>query len=139
MIYPRNSAETQRFTGANRISAKEVYADRLRGALLSRFAGCTLGAPVEGNTLDMLENHAKEDKIGYPPQSYWKTVPNPDQVRYIYQTFSDYTESKMNGVPCDDDTAYTILSLLIMTESKKGLNFELSDVAKAWQKYITDA
>ncbi|MGG4342176.1 hypothetical protein [Paenibacillus lautus] len=43
---------------------KSVYMDKLEGALLARFAGCTLGAPVELWGVDEMESWA--EYIGDP-------------------------------------------------------------------------
>lgn len=114
----------------------EQYRDKLRGALLGRFAGCVLGCPVEGWSIDRIEEYANECGIGFPPTDYWPKVPNPDQERYIYNTFKDYTRPCFDGIPGDDDIGYTLLSLLIAEEGN-GKNFTLQDVADAWLKYIT--
>ena len=114
----------------------EQYRDKLRGALLGRFAGCVLGCPVEGWTIDRIEEYANECGIGFPPTDYWPKVPNPDQERYIYNTFKDYTRPCFDGIPGDDDIGYTLLSLLIAEEGN-GKDFTLQDVADAWLKYIT--
>ncbi len=114
-----------------------IYRDRLRAAFLGRAAGCTLGAPVEGWTLEKIESYAGELGVGYPLLDYWPSIPNPDDKRYIYQTFKDYTKPFMSGIPCDDDIGYTLLSLFIMEEGN-GRDFTLNDVKKAWLKYITE-
>ncbi len=116
----------------------EHYRDSLRAAMLGRFAGCTLGAPVEGWTRDRIQQYAEECGTGYPPEDYWPSIPNPDDKRYIYNTFADYTRPHLNSVPCDDDVGFTILALLIAEEGH-GKNFTLEDVAEAWKKYITES
>ncbi len=113
----------------------EKYRDKLRAALIGRFAGCILGCPVEGWTMDMIESYAKECGIGTPPEEYWTQAPNPDQERYIYYTFKNYTKPHFDGYPGDDDIAYTLLSLFITEEY--GKSFTLQNVADAWIKYIT--
>ena len=45
-----------------------------------------------------------------------------------------YTRRKMNGVPVDDDIAYTLLGLLIVEEF--GPDFTIADVGRAWLKYL---
>lgn len=116
----------------------EQYRNKLRAALLGRFAGCTLGAPVEGWTIDMIEKYGPECGNGYPPKDYWPSHPNPETERYIYCTINDFLRRNLKNVPCDDDIGYTLLSLLIAEEGG-GKNFTLDDVAKTWLKYVTVA
>lgn len=115
----------------------EEYRRRLKGAFFGRMAGCTLGAPVEGWTLEQIDAYAKETGMTSPYSDYWPSIPDPDRVRYIVQTFGDYTRGRINGVPADDDVGYTILSYLMVKEH--GRNFTLADVAEVWQKYITES
>ncbi|HOJ47344.1 MAG TPA: ADP-ribosylglycohydrolase family protein [Bacillota bacterium] len=112
------------------------YRDKLKAAMLARFAGCTLGAPVEGWSLQQMEDYAKQLGLAYPLTDYWPAVPNPDDPRYIYEKFSSYCKGNFSYVPCDDDVGYTLLSLFIAEEGN-GRDFTLNDVAKAWVKYIT--
>ncbi len=114
-----------------------AYRDRLRAALLARLAGCTLGAPVEGWSIEQMEKYAAELKLPFPLENYWTATPIPDEPRYLYDTFKSYTLPHLNAVPCDDDVGYTLLSLFIAEESGKGRAFTLEDVAQAWLKYIT--
>ncbi|MDD2269649.1 MAG: ADP-ribosylglycohydrolase family protein [Eubacteriales bacterium] len=114
------------------------FKDKLSAAILSRFAGCTLGAPVEGWTVDQIENYAKELGLPIPLTDYWTDTPLKGTKRYIYSKFEDYTKPYLNSVPCDDDVGFTILSLLIAEEGK-GHELDTEDVAKAWLKYITEA
>jgi len=118
-----------------KLSADE-YRRRLKGALLGRAAGCTLGAPVEGWTLDAIADYAAKTGMTSPYSDYWPSIPDPERVRYIIQTFGDYTRPNINGIPADDDIGYTILSYLMVEE--RGRDFTLSDVAEIWQKYITE-
>lgn len=115
----------------------EEYRRRLKGAFFGRVSGCTLGAPVEGWTLEQIDSYAKETGMTSPFSDYWPSIPEPERVRYIIQTFGDYTRYNLNGVPADDDIGYTILSYLMVKEH--GRNFALADVAEVWQKYITES
>lgn len=117
--------------------SEEKYRDRLKGAFFARMAGCTLGAPVEGWSIDQMEEYAQKLSKRLPLDCYWPDTPCPDTPRYIRQTFADYTLPRISAVPCDDDVGYTLLSLFIAEESGKGRNFTLEDVAAAWVKYIT--
>jgi len=111
-----------------------AYRGMITGALLGRFAGCTLGAPVEGWAIDRMQNLAKENGQKFPLREYWKRVPDPFSKRYNTSRCQDYTAGKMNGVPVDDDTAYTLLGLLVLEEF--GPNFTVEQNGKAWEKYL---
>ena len=117
---------------------KDVYKDKLRAAFLSRAAGCTLGAPVEGWTTAQMEDYAAKLGTAFPCEDYWADTPWPDNVRYIRQHFRDYTRGNIDGVPCDDDIGFTLLALFIAEEGG-GRDFTLEDVKNAWLKYITEA
>ena len=113
---------------------KAAYADRIQGALLGRFAGCTLGAPVEFWTVDQMEKWAAEIGEVFPPVDYWRAIPHPHQIRYNTARCDAYTRSKMKGVPVDDDITYTLLGLLILEDY--GPDFTVDEVGKAWIKYL---
>ncbi len=110
------------------------YADRLQGAMLGRFAGCTLGAPVEFWSVQAMEDWAKELGTPFPPTDYWTEIPNRHHKRYSVSRCDEYTRSKMNGVPVDDDVTYTILGLL--TVEDHGPKFSVADNGKSWLKYL---
>lgn len=111
-----------------------AYADRLEGALLGRFAGCTLGAPVEFWPIEKMQNLARENGMEFPPLDYWKYVPEPYETRYAVSPREAYTRDKMKGVPVDDDETYTLLGLLILEDF--GPRFTVEDVGTAWLKYL---
>jgi len=113
--------------------AKE-YARRVEGALLGRMAGCTLGAAVEGWAIQGMKDWAKQVGDPFPPVHYWSGVPNPYHKRYGVSPCSAYTRGGMDGVPVDDDIAYTLLGLLILEDF--GPDFTIEDVGKAWLKYL---
>jgi len=111
-----------------------AYRNRIEGALLGRMAGCTLGAPVEGWLIEKMENLARENGDLCPPRDYWRYVPHPYDKRYYMTPIEAYTRSKMNGVPVDDDIAYTLLGLLVV--EKFGPDFTVEQNGKAWMKYL---
>ncbi len=113
--------------------AKE-YTSRIEGALLGRFAGCTLGAPVEFWPVEKMEALAGEIGAEFPPTDYWTYVPEPKKKRYQLSPREDYTRGGMDGVPVDDDIAYTLLGLLVLEDF--GPDFTVEDVGKAWVKYL---
>lgn len=112
----------------------EIYMDKIEGALLSRMAGCTLGAVVEFSEINSMKEWAKTIGDQFPPVDYWSEAQSPLVKRYGTSPCQAYTRNKMNGVPVDDDIAYTLLGLLIVEEY--GLNFTTEDVGKAWMKYL---
>jgi ADP-ribosylglycohydrolase len=122
----------------------DTYRDRIEGALLGRFAGCTLGVAVENWSLTNMQNLAKEDGQPFPPKDYWMHVLYPysehcqrrpyektNRKGYLWQF---YTRPKMNGVPMDDDTMYTVLGLL--TAELFGADFSIEENGKAWLKFL---
>jgi len=92
---------------------EEVYAEKLEAAMLARFAGCTLGAIVEGWNVKDMEDWAAFIGDGFPPTDYWSKAKDPSQLRYGKSRNIEYTRDGMNGVPVDDDVTYTLLGLLI--------------------------
>jgi ADP-ribosylglycohydrolase len=112
----------------------DVYREKLEGAFLGRMAGCILGAPVEGAPVTYMENLARENQEPFPPVHYWKYVPNPFELRGERNLREAYTSTKMDGVPVDDDIAYTLLGLFILEEY--GLDFRTEDVGRAWLKFL---
>ncbi len=112
----------------------EIYQDKLEGALISRLAGCTLGAPVEFYSVEHMERWAKYTGDAFPPTDYWSKIKFPFDLRYEKSPFQDYTRGGMHKVPADDDITYTLLGLLIAEEY--GIDFTTEDVGKAWLKYL---
>jgi len=113
---------------------KGLYQEKMEGALMGRMAGCTLGAPVEFWPISRMEALAQESGIPFPPVDYWSYIPDPYKKRYGLSPREDYTRDKMDGVPVDDDLAYTMLGLLVAEDY--GLDFTIGDVGKAWLKYL---
>jgi len=113
---------------------KDAYLDRLEGALLGRMAGCTLGAPVEFWPIERMKALAEDNGDAFPPTDYWSRVPEPKRKRYEMSRREEYTRDGLNGVPVDDDLAYTLLGLLILEDH--GPDFTTEDVGKAWLKYL---
>lgn len=110
------------------------YRDKIEGALLGRMAANALGAPVEFYSIARMKALAEENGAAFPPTDYWSYVPEPKRVRYLMSPREDYTRGGMDGVPADDDIAYTLLGLLIVEEY--GKDFTTDDLGKAWLKYL---
>ena len=113
---------------------RETYLDRVEGALLGRFAGCTLGAPVEGWPIERMAELARDNGQAFPPTEYWTQVPNPREKRYGTSPRESYTRDKMDGVPVDDDITYTLLGLLVLEDF--GPRFTIAQNGEAWLKYL---
>jgi ADP-ribosylglycohydrolase len=113
---------------------KRQYQDKLEGALLGRMAGCTLGAPVEFWPIERMEALAHELSSSFPPKDYWSYIPHPYEKRYGISPNESYTKDKMDGVPVDDDLAYTLLGLLVIEEY--GSSFTTEEIGKSWLKYL---
>ena len=110
------------------------YVERVEGALLGRMAGCTLGAPVEGGSLERMAALAADNGDSFPPTDYWSRVPDPQAKRYQLSTRESYTREKMDGVPVDDDIAYTLLGLLVVEDF--GPDFTVAQNGAAWLRYL---
>jgi len=110
------------------------YRRALEGAFLARCAGCTLGAPVEGQSVESMEQWARHIGDRFPPVNYWSASRWPDCLRYGVHTNDDYTRGRIRGVPVDDDITYTLLGLLIA--EKYGPGFTVADVGRAWQRWL---
>jgi ADP-ribosylglycohydrolase len=113
---------------------RDDYADRLEGAVVGRFAGCTLGAPVEFWTVERMRLLAAEHGDAFPPTDYWRSIPYPLELRYETSPRRSYLRGHIDGVPVDDDLVYTVLGLLILEDY--GLRFSTRDVAQAWLTYL---
>lgn len=112
----------------------DIYREKLQGALLGRFAGCTLGAVVEFWETDDMQKWAEYIGDPFPPADYWSSIKDPLKKRYRQCKCLEYTKGNMDGVPVDDDIAYTLLGLLIAEDY--GLDFTTEDIGKAWLKYL---
>ena len=110
------------------------FESRLEGAWLARCAGCTLGSIVEGWKVERMEKWAAYLGDPFPLVDYWSQAEQPHLPRLKASVRHDYTPSKMDGVPSDDDLNYTVLGLLILEEF--GPDFSVEDVGAAWVKYL---
>ena len=82
------------------------FHQKIKGAVVGRFAGCALGAAVELIGFEETLAYAKKLGIVYPPVNYWPDSPRGDTVRYIDGTFREFTLSKMKYLPADDDIIF---------------------------------
>lgn len=130
----------QRSDGPRRISDKfdhEKYMEKILGALYGRFAGCILGAVVEGFSLEAIKSWADFNGDAFPPVDYWKNYKDPSELRYGVSYAKSYTRGNIDGAPVDDDITYTILGLLIAEDYSH--DFTTEDVGISWIKYLPTA
>lgn len=113
---------------------KISYKDRLAGAIIGRFAGCALGAPVEMMLIDAMQAFCEQTNQPFPPTNYFTVAPDPDSVRYKYGKGRDFTTADMMYLSTDDDIAYTLLSLLMLEQH--GRHLQTKDVADFWLQYL---
>ncbi len=113
---------------------EKVYAERLAGALFGRMAGCILGAAVEFWPVEEMENWAAWLGDPFPPLDYWSQSRHPNRIHYGLNPDHAYSKAGLDGVPVDDDIAYTLLGLLIAEEY--GFSFSRNDVAASWLKFL---
>ncbi len=108
--------------------------ERMKGAVMGRFAGCTLGAPVEMWTIDRMMELAMDCGMNFPPEDYWTEVPDPEGIRYGIGKRKEYTRPLMNKVPVDDDVTYPVLNLLCL--EKYGKNYTVADMGQLWMDIL---
>lgn len=113
---------------------ESVLLEKMEGALLGRTAGCLLGVPVEGATVESMT--AWSDYIGkaFPPVDYWERTQSPEVKNFYGRYRHEYQKHEMQYAPVDDDLTYTQLALLIL--EKYGPNFTTEDVGEAWKRYL---
>ncbi len=103
---------------------------RIYGAIAARFAGCTLGVPVEGYQIADMERIAAGDGTPFPPTEYWHSAVNPDGVQYGVDKRSNYTLSHIEYVPVDDDITYLVLNMEML--KKYGSKYSVYDMSEIW-------
>ncbi len=118
--------------GNEKLTAGDLE-NKIKGAIVARFAGCILGALVENWSIEKMKSKAEYEGIGYPPKRYWETANDPWQMQYFVPR-EKFTGSKMEFCPSDDDITYTIISLLIM--EKYGKDFTVGDVGEYWVEHL---
>ncbi len=112
---------------------EEVLRDHILGAWLGRCAGCTLGKPVEGFTLEQVETYLKAANA-YPLADYLPLIdPLPAGVQ-LHPSFVDTVRGRIQYMSRDDDTDYTIMGLHVL--EKYGPSFTSEDVGEAWQNML---
>ena len=90
------------------------YKSRLRAALYARFAGCLLGVPVEGYSIERMEGLAKKGNMAFPPIDYWTYVEPADCIQYGVDRRGNYSKGNIDAVLVDDDITYTVLNAILL-------------------------
>ena len=105
----------------------------MSGAVLGRFAGCTLGCRWKAGP-SPYERAGEIRGDGIPSAALLTAVECPWGVQYDTDRRIAYTWDGMDGVPVDDDITYTILGLLIL--EKYGFDFTTADVGAYWKAHL---
>ena len=119
--------------GNTPVSVPDLH-ERMAGAVLGRFAGCTLGVPVEMWSIKDMQTLAGYAGMDFPPKDYWTVVSHPWNLQYGVDPRSKYTRDGIDGVPVDDDITYTILGMLII--ERYGFDFTTEQVGEIWKELL---
>ncbi len=114
----------------------DVLFDRVLGAWQGRCAGCLLGKPVEGWKRALIAGFLR-DTGNYPPRAYMSSdVPAPIRRQYELdgRNARESFINRVDGMPTDDDTNYTLLGLMMM--EKYGYQLTTADVGDAWLAHL---
>lgn len=103
---------------------------KIKGAVIGRCAGCTLGVPVENWPVLSMIDWAIRTNTPFPPTNYWEIVSRPDALQYGMSQRKEYARENIDKVPVDDDITYMMLNMLLL--EKYGKNYSLDDVAQLW-------
>ena len=110
------------------------YKNKLFGAVIARFAGCMLGAPVENWSIEKMKELAKNTNTTFPPTDYWNDVLDKEGLHYKKDKKHGFAKDKMCCVIADDDVTYTVLNALIM--KKYGIDFSSNQACEFWYDHI---
>ena len=122
--------------GQHRIAqtfTEQDYRRRVEGALLGRFAGCTLGAPVEFWDVARMASWAKEIGDAFPPVDYWRAIPEPQNLRYEVSRCDAYSVTRSTGCP---SMTYHLHDPRPAHRRGSRPAFHTRDVGEAWVKYL---
>ena len=104
---------------------------RVRGAWLGRLCGCLLGKPVEG--MRTPELHTLLKSAGNFPMHRYILSTDVTQAlldRFHFSPYTQFCADRVDCMPVDDDTNYTVLSSLLI--ERYGRDFTPGDVARLW-------
>lgn len=104
---------------------------KIYGAWFGRVAGCLLGKPVEGARTNELVPFLK-DTGNYPMFRYIHDKDIKQEIcdKYNFRFNKSCIEGRIDGMPVDDDTNYTVLYQLLI--EKYGRDFTSQNVAQIW-------
>lgn len=109
---------------------QEALRDRIAGAWLGRSAGCCVGKPVEGLTPEQIRRYLRAADA-WPLTTYVPLLETlPEGIDKLNPSWTDATLGRVDGMPRDDDTDYTILGLHLL--ERYGEGFTCADVAREW-------
>ena len=108
--------------------------NRMKGAVIGRFAGCMLGVPVENYPVLTMQAIAAETGTTFPPVTYWKGTDRGDYLHYGVNPIQDYLEDSICCAGADDDVTYVILNLLLL--EKYGKNYSIDNVGQLWLDFL---
>ena len=111
------------------VKPDDLY-DRMRGAVIGRFAGCVLGIPVELYSMSRMQALALDGNMKYPPEDFWTLTDDPERIHYRVNKRTEYLRDNLDAVPVDDDITYPVLNLLLL--EKYGKNYTVDDIARLW-------
>ncbi|MCL6429847.1 MAG: ADP-ribosylglycohydrolase family protein [Anaerolineae bacterium] len=108
--------------------------DRVYGAWLGRCVGCLLGKPLETGWPREKIRRYLEMANSYPLRSYVPDViPRPDGFE-LHPDAPTALLGHINGMPPDDDIAYTLIALHVL--ERHGLGFSTENIASEWLNHL---
>ena len=110
---------------------KEALESKIHGAWVGRICGCLLGKTVEGIRTDELIPFLEETG-NYPMHRYILYSDLNDEIlnKYNYRFANRCYADKVDGMPVDDDTNYTVLAQRLI--ERYGRDFTSYDVSSIW-------
>ncbi len=109
--------------------------DRIHGAWLGRCAGCLLGKPIEGVRTPALNKLLAQHGLEMIPDYLWR-LPGLTEASCASSGVPHLWRDArgVSAMPEDDDTNYTVSSLLLV--QNKGIDFTPEDVADFWMSNL---
>lgn len=118
--------------GAKRPSDRTL-ADRMHAAWIGRCAGCLLGKPIEGQPSDKVWPFLKDSRQ-WPLRGYLRMGRKGQVADKHPEMVQRNWFDKIDHMPVDDDTNYTVLGVRIVQE--RGAEFTPHDVAEMWMHHL---
>ncbi|MBR3598208.1 MAG: ADP-ribosylglycohydrolase family protein [Clostridia bacterium] len=124
------------YTVKDEVRIADNIESRIAGAWYGRICGCLLGKTVEGIRTDEFYPFLKETN-NYPLSRYILSTDINDEIcnKYKFGFCHRCYADKIDGMPVDDDTNYTVFYQYII--DKYGREFTSSDIANEWLKNQT--